>query len=80
MARYLINILIGLDQLLTALLGGWPDETISSYAYRLENKGRLFGRWFRPLIDAIFFWQKDHCRRSWQAEAQRRQFPPSLRL
>lgn len=30
MRRYLLNILIGIDQLGNAILGGDPDETISS--------------------------------------------------
>lgn len=30
MKRYIINILIGIDQLCNAILGGDPDETISS--------------------------------------------------
>lgn len=30
MKKYLYNILIGIDQLVNAILGGDPDETISS--------------------------------------------------
>lgn len=30
MKKYLYNILIGIDQLANAILGGDPDETISS--------------------------------------------------
>ena len=32
-------ILIALDQLLNTLTGGWPDETMSSRAYRLAVEG-----------------------------------------
>lgn len=30
MKRYFWNVLIGIDQLFNAILGGYPDETISS--------------------------------------------------
>jgi len=40
MARYLNHLFIALDQCCTALLGGWPDETLSSCAYRLQQQGR----------------------------------------
>ncbi len=82
MGRYLIHILIALDQVFTALLGGWPDESLSSYAYRLEANGRVCGRLFRPAIDAIFltlFGQSEHCRLANESERYRRQFPPDLR-
>lgn len=79
MAKYFVNILISLDQLLTSLLGGWPDETLSSYAYRLEAQNKFFGRIFRPLIDAIFFWQDNHCEQALIEERLRLQTPPELR-
>ena len=80
MACYLINILLGLDQWVCTWVGGWPDETLSSYAYRLELQGKLGGRIFRPLIDWLF--QADplgHCHSSWLSERARSQFPPELR-
>lgn len=80
MFRYLINILIGLDQLLTAIVGGYPDETLSSYAWRLERQNKLGGRIFRPLIDWLFtLTGPDHCKRSFDDERLRRQMPPELR-
>ena len=54
MLKYLLNILIALDQVGTALLGGWPDETMSSYAYRLDFMGRPWGKVTRPIIDFLF--------------------------
>ena len=77
---YVLNILIALDQLATALVGGYPDETLSSYAFRLEAKGRIAGRIFRPLIDWLFLWNGEgHCRAEYFAEKQRLQFPTDLR-
>lgn len=76
--RYWINVLIGLDQFTTTLLGGYPDETMSSYAWRLEKRGKFFGFW-RRVIDGIFFWQKDHCFKAVMSERQKRHLPPELR-
>ena len=78
MARYLLNVLIGLDQLFTTLLGGFPDETMSSYAYRLNIQGKPFG-FMRGVIDRLFFWQPDHCRMAYLDEVKLRQMPPELR-
>jgi len=80
--RYFINVAIAIDQLATALIGGFPDESLSSYAYRLDKKGRLAGRIFRPLIDAMFLWQGydlGHCHAAYMEERMRYQLPAELR-
>ena len=76
---WLQQVLIAIDQLANALLGGWADETLSSCAYRMERAGRPWGRITRPLIDAIFFFQPDHCRNAFECERQRVQAPPETR-
>ena len=54
--KYTINILVSIDQFGNTLLGGSPDETISS------RVGRNYqGSIFQKTINKIFFWQKDHC-------------------
>lgn len=80
--HYLLQILIALDQLLTALLGGWADETLSSYAWRLEQQGKFWGRVWRPAIDLLWrvFGVPEHCRSSYLAERTRAQLPPELRV
>ncbi len=78
---YVTNVLIAIDQVGTALIGGSPDETMSSYAYRMERQGKLAGRVFRPLIDWLFSWQKipgGHCRDAWLAEVNRTQEAPEF--
>lgn len=47
-------------------LGRSVNETMSAAAYRLELAGRLQGRIFRPLIDAVFFWDPQHCKTSYE--------------
>jgi hypothetical protein len=66
------QLLIALDQLANTLLGGWADETLSSRAYR---RGWAAARW----IDALFFWETEHCAASYRAERQRLQLPPEFR-
>jgi len=71
MRQRVINILVALDQLIFALItlgSSAPDETMSSAAYRLEREGRLAGRFFRPLIDMLFWFDPLHCRFSFEAE------------
>jgi hypothetical protein len=71
------HILIALDQLVNAIFGGWPDETISSRAWRWEKDG--VRSWPRGLIDALFFFDPDHCRESFESERHGRQLPRELR-
>ena len=71
------QILIAIDQLINTLFGGMADETLSARAYRLElERGRS---WARKLIDGILFFDKDHCKESYESEILRRQLPPSMR-
>jgi hypothetical protein len=82
MIRYLIHLFIAVDQLVTAIVGGFPDESLSSYAYRLDRKGKIGGRIFRPLIDFLFSWQDyamGHCHAAYMEERMRYQLPPDLR-
>ena len=76
MRQYLLNVAIALDQVLNALRGGSPDETLSAAAWRTEQKGRWLGRIFRPLIDLVFLLlEKDHCRTAFESERLRRHLP-----
>lgn len=70
-------MLIAADQLVNALLAGWPDETLSSRAWRWEQNG--IRSWPRRFIDRLFFWEQDHCYQSYISEREGRQFPPELR-
>ena len=61
-----LNILIALDKLIYQLITlgyGSSWDTISSAAYRMEQKGRLIGKLSRPVIDWIFLKLGDekHC-------------------
>lgn len=76
--RYILNVLIAVDQLVNALIGGAPDETLSASAWKGEQQGRLLPRVFRPLIDLLFYpVQRNHCRKAYEAELNREQLPVS---
>jgi hypothetical protein len=72
---YVKCVAIAVDQLLNAILGGFPDETLSSRAYRAERNNRIFGKIFRPLIDGLLFFDRQHCYNSYLSEVERRQLP-----
>jgi hypothetical protein len=48
---YLINLLIGLDQVGNAILGGTPRETISSRCTRGQNK--WYWKWLAYILNWI---------------------------
>ena len=77
MWAYLKQVLIGVDQLLNTLIGGWADETLSSRAWRHYEKGDY--RWPKRLIDAVLFFDPDHCHQSYLSEIERRQLKPEMR-
>lgn len=63
---YIRGILVALDQFVGAFIpGAYPDETISSRAYREDWKLQHF-------INAIFFDDK-HCEDSYWSEVNNRQ-------
>lgn len=74
---YLKNVAIAFDQLCNAIFRGTPDETLSSRAWRHYVKGDY--KWPCRVIDAIFWFDKDHCRTSYEAELERKHLPNSMR-
>lgn len=74
---YMTNLLIGFDQFVNTVLGGWPDETISARAWRRSPAKR---RWAvaRQCIDwlaLVLFRQHNHCEMACLEEVKRRQGP-----
>lgn len=70
------QIAIAADQLINTLVGGMADETLSARAHRQRLKGRTIPA---NLIDAIFFWQKEHCLTAYMSEVDRKQLPSAYR-
>lgn len=73
------QVLIAVDQLINAIFGGWCDETLSSRAWRMDRAGKPWGRITRPLIDSLFWFQREHCFNAYQEERKRLQSPPESR-
>jgi len=55
---YVWKILVSLDQTLNTLLGGKPDETISSRAAKAARDKK---RWGCVLCKLLNYLHKDHC-------------------
>lgn len=71
----MIQIAIAIDQLANTLLGGTADETLSARAHRMRVKGHRYWGWTAAFIDALFFWDADHCLKAYQSEQARLQLP-----
>ena len=56
--KYLWNILISFDQLANTILGGDPDETISSRAGKRQRKAK----WAYWLCRMLHFIDYEHCK------------------
>lgn len=70
---YKENLFIAIDQLFSALFGYPCDECLSAVAYRLELAGKSSVP--RMLIDCLFFFEKDHCKTSYESERARKHLP-----
>ena len=70
--------LIAADQLLNTLLGGWADETLSARSWRMRNRSV---KWAiaRRTIDALFWFDKNHCEVSYFSEKYRGHLPVEYR-
>lgn len=60
--RYGWNVLLGLDQFLSVLTGGDPDETVSSRVGKAAVSGSRVGLALEWCLDSVF--GKGHCRGS----------------
>lgn len=60
----LVDALFWLDCLVNWMLGGDRKETLSSVAYRMSLRADPHWRWrmAKRVIEAIFWWEPDHCR------------------
>lgn len=72
--KYIIHILIGVDQFGNALLGGYPDETISSRCYRGQRK------WYWKLLGKFLEWlDPGHLQAAYNGELHHNNLPQELR-
>jgi len=64
--RYFWNVLLGLDQFLSVLTGGDPDETVSSRVGKAATAGSRIGMALEWCLDGVF--GTGHCRESIEAD------------
>lgn len=77
MKAYLFQVGLAFDQLLNAMCGGWADESLSSRSWRLYiERNRPIPK---TIINAIFFWQENHCKEAYESELERLHVPPQMR-
>lgn len=62
MKKYFHNLFVAFDQLFNAIVGGWPDETYSSRAWREKD----FRPWRVKILDFLF--GENHCHNTWNWE------------
>jgi hypothetical protein len=68
--NYLLNIGMSLSHLLNAVLGSRKRMTLSGRAHVAFKEGHPAGWLFVLIINRIFFWQEDHCERSWRGDVK----------
>lgn len=75
--NYARKVATALDQMINAILAGWPDESLSARCWRWHRDGKR--HWPRRIVNALFAWQVDHCHAAYKNEWDRRQLPPEYR-
>ncbi len=55
---WITSVAMALDQLVNAICGGYPDETISLHAARARNEGKRWGCILCKVLDSIV---SNHC-------------------
>ncbi len=65
MKRYAWNLLIALDQFANTVMGGCPDETISSRAAKAVRSGSRWGCVLCRILDRL---DPGHCESSIEAD------------
>ena len=75
--RRVMAVLIALDQLIAAMIWGYPGITVSSQMYRIELNGGW--SWPRKLVDKIFWFDPEHCRLSYENEVNGMRLPRDMR-
>jgi hypothetical protein len=70
---WLYQVVVALDQTSNAICGGFADETMSSRAYRMNHRYPF--KTYEKIINALFFWQPDHCRKAYESELTGKQRP-----
>lgn len=71
MTRWALNVLAAWSQFWNAIWGGHRDQSFSSRSYEAKLLGKRWGRIAVPIVNAVFFWEPDHCRRAYLSDNER---------
>lgn len=66
----LLRLLVLMDCMVNAMIGGSINETMSACADRMRERGQPVWGWTANFIDTLFFWQDGHCHAARLAEAK----------
>jgi hypothetical protein len=75
MKTYLYHFFVSFDYFCNCILRGLPHETLSSRAYRMEQKNQPYWKGLARCINLLFFWQANHCRGAYHADRARAPLP-----
>lgn len=82
--KRVLQLAIALDQTAGTVVGlflhngAWADETLSARAFREGNHSEGWAK-FRKFVDALFFWQDNHCYIAYISEKERQHLAPQYR-
>lgn len=65
---YTHAVLTQISQTLNVIIGGHPNQSLSSRAY--ANRDKLFWSDLFIVIETVFFWEKDHCRKAFEVDVR----------
>lgn len=68
--HYFVGVGDAFSKLLNRIIGGPVNESVSARAYR-RHDGNLFWKFAYLTINALFFWQEDHCRYVFEKDQER---------
>ncbi|QQN73165.1 hypothetical protein [Croceicoccus sp. YJ47] len=68
MTRWIVAICGAWSQLWNAIWFGNRDQTFSARSWEARQAGRRWGAVAVAMIDTLFFWEPDHCRRSFESD------------
>jgi hypothetical protein len=73
------RIFVTISQVANVMTGGLPDELLCSRMWRKKQAGHKVGIVMVKILDTIFFFDKDHCKDSYEAEINREHLPDAIK-
>lgn len=71
MTRWALNVLAAWSQFWNAVWGGDRDQSFSSRSYEAMLAGKWWGKVAVAVVNRLFWWEPDHCRRAYGSDDER---------